>query len=494
MDVFSLKLISGNPKTILTAPHTLLITESMAKKYFNRTDVAGQQLFIDNKLNYTITGVIKDIPAQSHFSYDFFAAMSDDEDSRDEQGWLSENYNTYIVLKEGADPVKLVPELDKMMYRKVGPILKSAINVSIDDFLKEGGFIKNSLTPLTAIHLHSNKMGELGANGSITYVYIFSAIAVFILLIACVNFMNLSTAKSANRAKEVGVRKVLGSLRKNLVFQFLTESLLVSFISLLLAILTAVLLLPWFNNLAGKQIHLSLLFQPFMMISAVLLVFVVGFLAGSYPAFFLSAFRPIEVLKGKLSGGFRGSWLRNTLVVFQFAVSIILITGTLVIYSQLHIYAIKNIGFNKDKMLTIQNTGALNTQATVFKNELLKISGITHATMTGFLPVNGYRNSDAFFTSPAMDQKTAVIMQKWTVDENYLSALGIKLLNGRNLSPDFPTDSNAVIINETAAKNFGGGDLINKKLYRIADIQSKKTEELHIIGVVKNFNFNSLRI
>jgi len=493
LDVFSFTLLSGNPKTILTEPQTLLITESIAKKYFNRTDVAGENMTIDNKHNYKISGVIKDIPKQSHFSYDFFIANAEDADSRDEQGWLSENYNTYIVLKEGADPVKLVPELDKMMYRKVGPILKSAINVSIDDFLKEGGFIKNTLTPLTSIHLHSNKMGELDANGSITYVYIFSAIAVFILLIACVNFMNLSTAKSANRAKEVGVRKVLGSLRKNLVFQFLTESLLVSFISLLLAFLTAVLLLPWFNNLAGKQIHLSLLFQPVMMISAVMLVFVVGVLAGSYPAFFLSAFRPIEVLKGKLSGGFRGSWLRNTLVVFQFAVSIVLIAGTLVIYSQLQYMRNKDIGFDKNRMLTIQNTGALNTQATAFKNELLKISGITNATMTGYLPVNGYRNSNAFFTSPAMDQKSAVITQKWVVDENYIPALGIKLINGRNLSPDFPTDSNAIVINETLANALGNTGILNKKLYTIEDVAAKKIQELHVIGVVKSFNFNSLR-
>jgi len=492
LDIFSLQLISGNPKTILNAPKTLLITESMAKKYFNHIDVAGETLIIDNNKNYKITGVIKDVPKQSHFNYDFFVALSDDAESRDETGWLSENYNTYILLKEGADPVRLETELDKLVYRKVGPLLQNALNISVDGFKKDGGYIHNRLVPLTSIHLYSNKMGEIGANGSISYVYIFSAIAVFILLIACVNFMNLSTAKSANRAREVGVRKVLGSLRKNLISQFLIESLLVSFISLVLALLTAALLLPWFNSLAGKEISKSLLFQPFMIISAVVLVLIVGLLAGSYPAFFLSSFRPIEVLKGKLSAGFKGSWLRNSLVVFQFAVSIMLITGTMVIYRQLQYMRNKDIGYNKEQLLVIQNAGSLKQQATAFKNDLLRISGISSATMTSYLPVNGNRNSNAFFTSPVMDQKNAVIMQQWIVDENYLSTLGIKILNGRNLSPDFPTDSSAIIINEVAAKRFGEANLLNKKLYRFGD-QVKEVDELHVIGVMKNFNFNSLR-
>lgn len=492
-DVFSLKLISGNPKAILNAPQTLLITESMAKKYFNRTDVAGERLLINNTTNYTITGVIEDIPRQSHFNYDFFVAMTDDEYSRDENGWISENYNTYIVLRKDADPAKLVPGLDKMMYRKVGPILKDAMNLSVDDFRKNGGYIKNSLTPLTGIHLRSNKMGELGANGSIVYVYIFSAIAVFILLIACVNFMNLSTAKSANRAREVGVRKVLGSLRKNLISQFLVESLLISFISLLLALSGAALLLPWFNGLAEKQISISLLFQPLMIGCAVLLVCIVGFLAGSYPAFFLSAFRPIDVLKGKLSSGFKSSWLRNALVVFQFAVSIILITGTLVIYNQLRFMQNKDIGFSRDKLLTIENTAALNAQVNAFKNELLQISGISQATVTAYLPVNGNRNSNAYFLSPAMDAKTSVIMQDWQVDEKYLPTLGIQLLSGRNFSPGFPTDSSAILINETAAKALATKNLLNKRVYQFSETEANKAVEKHIIGVIKNFNFSSLR-
>jgi putative ABC transport system permease protein len=343
-----------------------------------------------------ISGVIEDIPKQSHFNYDFFVPMTDNTDSRNEQDWLSENYNTYILLKKGTDTSKLISELDALMYKNVGPLLQNAMNLSVDDFKKQGGFIKNTLTPLTSIHLHSDKSGELELNGSYMYVYIFSVIAIFILVIACVNFMNLSTAKSANRAREVGVRKVLGSLRKNLVLQFLTESSFISFISLVLALMIADLSLPWFNKLADTQIDRALLFQPSMLLSALLLVLIAGLVAGTYPAFFLSAFKPIEVLKGKLASGFKGAGLRNVLVVFQFAISIILLVGTMVIYGQLQYMRNKDIGYSRDKLLTIENTHSLKTGASAFKDELIHISGISNVTMTSFLPIDGNRNSNAF--------------------------------------------------------------------------------------------------
>jgi len=491
-DVFTLPLIAGNPKIALKEPHSLVITETIAKKYFNRTDVVGKNMIINDTGNYKITGVIKDIPAQSHFNFDFFVAMSETDDSRSDN-WLSENYNTYILLKKNADATKLEPELNKMMEHYVGPELKAVANLSLDEFKKSGGYVRASLTPLTHIHLHSNKIGELNGNGNVQFVYIFSVIALFILLIACINFMNLSTARSSNRAKEVGVRKVLGSLRKNLVQQFLTESVLISFIALIFAIGIASLLLPYFNQLAGKSIFVSTLFQPQMLTSLVLLMLIVGLLAGSYPAFVLSAFQPVDVLKGKLAGGFKRSWLRNSLVVFQFVISIILIIGTVVIYNQLNYIRNKDIGFNRKQVLVIKNTDALKDQATTFKNELLQISGVQNATMTGYLPVEGDRGNGAFFTSPALDQKSAISMQAWIVDENYIPTLDIKFFQGRNFSPQFSTDSNAVIINEAAAKFLGAKDILNRKLYIVEDIKTKKLGEYHIIGVIKNFNFSSLR-
>jgi putative ABC transport system permease protein len=264
-DVFTLPMIAGDPKTALKEYHSLVITEMIAKKYFNSTDVIGKTMLINDTGNYKITGVIKDIPKQSHFNFDFFVPMIENNGSNDDN-WLSENWSTYILLKKNADAKQVEAQLNPMMDRHVGPQLKSVINQSLDDFKKTGGYIRASLTPLTDIHLHSNKTGELDGNGNAQFVYIFSAIAILILLIACVNFMNLSTARSSNRAKEVGVRKVLGSLKKNLVQQFLTESLLISFIALVFSIALAWLLLPYFNQLSGKSIQVSTLFQPYMLL------------------------------------------------------------------------------------------------------------------------------------------------------------------------------------------------------------------------------------
>ncbi len=491
-DVFTLPMIAGDPKTALKEYHSLVVTETVAKKYFNSTDVVGKTLRINDTGNYKITAVIKDIPKQSHFNFDFFVPMIENNGSNDDN-WLSENWNTYVLLKKNIDPKLLEPQLNAMMDKYVGPELKSVINQSLDDFKKSGGYVRASLTPLTDIHLHSNKLGELDGNGNAEFVYIFSAIALLILLIACVNFMNLSTARSSNRAKEVGVRKVLGSLKKNLVQQFLTESLLISFIALIFAILVAWLLLPYFNQLAGKDIHASTLFQPKMLLSLVVLMLVVGLLAGSYPAFFLSSFQPIDVLKGKLAAGFKRSWLRNALVVFQFIISIILIFGTVVIYNQLNYIHNKDVGFNRNQVLIIQHTDALRDQGTTFKNELLQISGVQNVTMSGYLPVNFNRSNDAFFTSPALDQSTAMSMQNWTVDETYIPTLDIKILQGRNFSPQFPTDSTGIIINEAAAKFLATKNLLNKKLYEIKDINTKALNEYFVIGVMKNFNFSSLR-
>jgi putative ABC transport system permease protein len=492
-DVFTLPMIAGNPKTALKDYHSLVITETIARKYFNTADVVGKTMVVNDTGTYKITGVIRDIPKQSHFNFDFFVPMIENSNSY-EVSWLSnQNYSTYILLKKDANVEKLEAQLNPMMDRYSGPQLQDIINQSFDDFKKGGGFIRASLTPVTAIHLHSNKIGELDGNGNMQYVYIFSAIAILILLIACVNFMNLSTARSSNRAKEVGVRKVLGSQKKNLVQQFLIESLFISLVALVLAVIISWLLLPYFNQLAGKGIQPDILFQPATVLSLVMLMLGVGLLAGSYPAFFLSSFQPIAVLKGRLAGGFKRSWLRSALVVFQFVISIMLIFGTLVIYNQLNYIRNKDVGFNRHQVLTINHTAALGNHAESFRNELLQINGVQNATMSGFLPVNYYRGNNSLFTSPALDPKTGISTQYWTVDENYIPTLDIKIIQGRNFSRQFSSDSSAIIINEAAAKFLATKDILNRKLYTLNDVPTKQLAEYHIIGVVKNFNFSSLR-
>ncbi|HUP14370.1 MAG TPA: ABC transporter permease, partial [Niastella sp.] len=320
-DVFTLPMLDGDPTTALQAPNSIVITATTARKYFNTTQAAGRTFIVNNQQSYKITGVIQDIPSQSHFNFDIFVSLSTLEESR-RNNWLSNNFNTYIVLKEGANPKKLEAQFDAVVEKYIGPQVMQFMSVNMEDFKKSGNYEKHYLTPLTSIHLHSDKEAELEANSSIQYVYIFSAVAMFILLIACVNFMNLSTARSSNRAREVGVRKVLGSLKTSLVKQFLTESILISCIGLTLALVLVFIMLPYFNQLAAKNIRLSLLASPWIVPGVLMLALITGLLAGSYPAFYLSSFKPIQVIKGKLAAGFKTSWLRSSLVVFQFAISI----------------------------------------------------------------------------------------------------------------------------------------------------------------------------
>ncbi len=491
-EVFSLPMISGNPKTALAEPHSMVITESTAKKYFDRTDVAGRYLVINDTSSYRITGVIKDIPKNSHFHFNIFLPLTEHPDSRS-QDWFSGNYNTYLLVKKGSDISALNRQLNAMLIHLLGPELKNVLGISLSEFTRQGNFVRTTLVPLKAIHLYSNTDGELDANGNIQWVYIFSLIAFFILIIACVNFTNLFTAQSSNRAREVGVRKVLGSLRKNLVQQFLTESLLVSFMASSLAVLMAWLILPWFNQVTGKNMRAETSLDPLSMLIFSVIVIFVGLLAGSYPAFILSGFRPIEVLKGRIARGFKGSWLRNSLVVLQFSISVMLIAGTGIIYSQLRYIRTRDIGFDRQQVLIIHNTDALKNQAVSFKQELMQLKGVVKGTMTGYLPVNGYRNNNGFFTSPVPDAKNAISMQSWYVDPDYIPTLGIQILQGRNFSQSFLTDSSGVILNEAAARFLGSSGGLNKKIYMLSDINSKALMEFHIIAIIRNFNFNSLR-
>lgn len=491
-DVFTLPVIAGDPKTALVDPKSIVITEKIAAKYFNTTDVVGKTLTINDTTNYKITAVIKTIPSQSHFNFDFFVSLAASEESR-QNNWLSNNFNTYIVLRDGVPPSVLEKQFEAFINKYVGDQAKQLLGINMDEFKKAGNFDYLSLTPLTKIHLHSDKTAELGINGNIQYVYMFSAIALIILLIACVNFMNLSTARSANRAKEVGVRKVLGSQKKDLITQFLSESILISFISLILALGIAKLLLPYFNQVSGKELELGLFSKPWLAPSLLLLVLIVGLLAGSYPSFYLSSFQPVTVLKGRLASGFKGSKLRSSLVVFQFAISIILMVGTVVIYGQLNFIRNKRLGYDRDHVLVVKHTYALGNHAKTFKDELLNVKGVEGVTITGWLPTGDYRSDSPLYPDATLDQKSAVSMQTWYVDENYIPTLNIQLAKGRNFSAQMPTDSSSVIINEAAAKLLGFSNPLNKKLYYLTSLKKKTSKAYEVIGVIKDFNFNSLR-
>jgi putative ABC transport system permease protein len=492
-EVFSLPLIVGDLHTALIAPRTIVISERMAQKYFNGGDALGKELVVRDSIPYKVTGVMANMPEESHFHFDFVVSLSESEYAKRTDQWLSNNFYTYLLLKKGADAKQFEKKLGGLINKYIAPMMQSVLHLSMGDFYKNGNKYVFTLTPLAAIHLHSNKMDEIEPNGNMQYVYIFSAIAFFILLIACVNFMNLSTARSANRAKEVGIRKVLGSMRSGLVVQFLMESVLLSFTGLLLALGLAWLLLPVFNDLAAKQMTMGLFSRPFLLPSLLLLMLVVGLLAGSYPALFLSGFSPIEVLKGKLSRGFKAGWLRNGLVVLQFSISILLIFGTVVIYRQLAFIRNRSIGFNRDQVLVVEDAWMLGDGYRVYENELARLPGVEGVTATGFLPTADWRSDNTYFLSPDLDLKKGISIQQWSVDDKYVPVLGMQMLAGRNFSPDFLTDSTGLIVNEAFVRKAGMLHPVGEKLYTIDDISTKKLITYHIVGVVKDFNFNSLR-
>lgn len=490
-NVFTLPVVSGTAKGSLEAPNTIVISESAAKRYFNSTDVIGKSIESNDKVLFKITAVIKDFPQNAHFKADFILPMKNDD-----YGWgnfLSHNFNTYIVLREGTDPKAFEKNFIQVIDKYVFPQAQEMMKIpSMAEFEKSGNKLVYSLMPLTDIHLRSDMTAELGANGNIQYVYIFSAVALFILLIACINFMNLSTARSANRAQEVGIRKVLGTQRKNLIFQFLTESTVMAMISLLLAIGIAYLVLPLFNDISTKSLSIRNLFSGGTLIILILLPFIVGMLAGSYPAFFLSSFKPIAVLKGKMVMGSRSGYIRSGLAIFQFFISIVLITGTIIVYKQLNFIQNTELGFKKDQVLVVNDVYALGNNLDAYKNEMLQVSGVQSATVSSFLPVWSARNDNSFYKNAVFDSKDALQMQTWDVDYDYIKTMGMQVIKGREFSKEFKTDSNAIILNEAAVKVLGYDNPIGKKIYTYNDMQTKEISTFEIIGVVKNFHFESL--
>ena len=506
--VFTLPMIAGDPNTALDNPHSIVIDESAARRYFNSTDVIGRTLEVGygNTL-LKITGVIRDMPEQSQFHFSFIRPIRESYtfNNPSDNDWLSSNYYTYILVQPGTTRAEVQKDVDAVVNLNVGRALQEMFHASVADLGKAGNHFRYPIVPLTDVHLYSNKSYELEANSNIQFVYIFSVIAVLILLIACVNFMNLSTARSANRAKEVGIRKVAGSTKGHLVVQFLTESILLSLFSLVLALGIAVLLLPVFNQLAGKSLHPDVLLSGRFLPILIVLVLLVGCLAGSYPAFYLSSFQPIDVLKGKIAAGFKSSWLRSSLVVFQFFISIGLIVSTLVIYRQLHYIRNKEVGFNRDQVLVIHDTWSLGRDGTTnLRKNLLTLAGVTDATVTSDIPTVGgdqYRQP-GWFRDASLDARKVTFMTTLQVDDHYVPTLGMQIVKGRNFDlAQFPTDSTAVLLNEAAVAMLGVKDPLSLILYNRADEvkpdQADQTDHFkplafHVVGVVKDFNYNSM--
>ncbi len=492
-NVFTLPMLAGDPKTALSGPNSMVISASIAKKYFNTLDVIGKTLKVENTMLYKITGVIKDTPPQSHIHFNFIASLSGQESARSDF-WLSNSFATYVLLREGTSQANLDTYLKEIARKYAEPQVIDRAHSTFAELEKKGGYFKYSTIPLTQIHLNSTLSSELEPSGNIQYVYISGIIGLIILLIACINFMNLSTARSAGRAKEIGVRKVVGSGRPNLILQFLTESLLTGIVAFVLSVGIIILLLPYLNQLAGKEITLYSSIIFWLLPGLLCVALLSGLLASIYPAFVLSAFDPVEILKGKFVLNIKGYKLRNALVVFQFTIAIILIAGTLIIYGQLDFIRNKDLGYSREQVLVIRNAYALGGHTETFKNEVLGILGVLSGSLSGNLPTSTANdwNKNAYSRDATMSASQTQTIVDWNVDAGYIPTLKMQIVEGRNFSEKMASDSSAIIINETAARAFGFENPLNAKVY---DFNSGKNsvEEYHIVGVVKDFNAGSLR-
>jgi len=500
LEVFDYALKEGNASTCFQKPNSVVLTESTAKKYFGNTGAIGKNLLLDEyKEPFEVTAVLKDIPEQATIRFDLLIPTSACPPvKRFSWSWVWLQMNTYVLLnKNVANNQEAIQRLEAKFPAMVKVQAANAfkrIGQPIDEFLKKGGKWDFHLQPLTSVHLYSAGIISpfLTTLSDIKYVYIFSAIALFIMILACVNFMNLSTAQSSKRAKEVGIRKVLGSERKQLVWQFLTEALLYSFISTLVALILAALMLPLFNSIAGKSLAFSSLFTTGTWIMILVIMIITGFLAGSYPAFYLTAFNPVYVLKaGKSSNSFSSLFIRNGLVVFQFIVSIALIICTTVVFQQLSFTRKMDMGLQKDNIIIIPNAEKLaNGTEEVLRQQLLELPGVKFASTTTSVPTRNFFG-DVYIPEVNGVKETLVkdiSLNSFMVDESFIPALNIQIIKGRNFSKEF-NDSTSVIVNETTVKQIGW----NEPLGKFITYPGNRDQRFQVIGVVKDFNVESIR-
>lgn len=487
--IFTFTMIKGDPKTALLQPNTVVMTQSTAKKYFGNEDPIGKTIIktADDNIPYMVTGIIEDMPVNSHFHFDMLGSMKSLPHAY-EDTWMSGSFHTYLLLKPGTDIKQMEAGFPAMVKKYMGPAIQQALGLSLDDFITKGNSLGFTLQPLNDIHLNSNTTTEFEPGGNQMYVYIFAGVAIFMLLVACINFINLSTAGASKRAKEVGVRKVAGSGRFQLIKQFLSESILITFLALLIAFVIVQLALPVFNDISGKQLSFDV--KP--IIAFIGLGLIVGIIAGIYPAFYLSSFKPIAVLKGRLTTKNKSFGLRSGLVVFQFFLSVTLIIGTIVVYQQMKYIQNKDLGFNKEQIITIPNSYALGNNEKAFKEDMLQDPRIISATTSWYKPVGptNYNNALAY---PQGNENLIVNGVDFHIDEQYIPTMGMQMISGRNFSKEFPTDSFGIILNETAAKAFGWNNAtaLDKTIIR-QNSEKGRNIPYHVIGVVKNFNFKSL--
>lgn len=489
--MFSVPLLSGDSKTALAAPNSIVITKAVEKKYFGNSPGLGKALLIGGVV-FNVTGVIDKIPDDSHFHADIFTSLSTFVKPSTRQSWSNIGFYTYLLLDKNADPKAVEARFPVLVERNVVPEMQHDMGISLAEARKSAKTFVFFLQPLTSIHLHSAARFEFEPNGDIHYIYIFGALAIFILLLACINFTNLSTASAAKRSKEIGIRKVLGSAKNKLVSQFLTESVMLTLLATVFAFGMVCLLLPYFNDVSGKQFTIGFFFNYKALLLAVALTLFVGIAAGIYPAFFLSSFKIISILKGN-NGSQQASKsnLRSSLIVFQFAISTALIIATFVVYQQLHYMQNKKLGYNKDQVLVINDGYVLGNNIVPLKRQLLSDNRVVNATISDNIPSYNNAGGTVIYVKEIADKgaRSEVTTGIYWVEDSYIPTLGMQIIKGRNFYPPSPADSTSVIINEAAVRELGIGndDPIGKTIIRSGQ------RHYTIVGVVKDFNSASAK-
>jgi putative ABC transport system permease protein len=485
---FSIPLIIGDPDNVLNTPGKAIITESMAKKIFGNEDPVDKAISLgDDTSRYIISGIMSDTPETSHFEAHILVSFISFP-AANSTIWLNNNYSTYLLLRSNTNNITVADKIPAMLEKYVGPELMQAMGISIQDFMNQGNIYNFSLQRLTDIHLDPSIHQEFKPAVDPKYLYIFISISILVILIAAINFMNLATAQASRRAKEVGIKKVGGCSRRTLIYQFMTESILVSFIALLLPIILIWITLPYFNNLLGTQLKLNLLSQWYTIPGLLAFTIIVGILSGSYPAFYLSSFNPVDVLKGSVKGSMQNVSLRRILVVFQFAVSILLITGTIVMYRQIYYMLDKDMGFNKEQMLVINRAQSLESRVEPFKDAAKKISGVINIASSTAVP--GHNTYTGGYGIEGRKEESFMMTANW-IDYNFIDTYKMTLVKGRNFDKSFTNDLNTCLINESAARNFGITDIESTRILQPAP--NGESRFLQVIGIVKDFNFESLR-
>ncbi|MFC2165046.1 ABC transporter permease [Acidobacteriota bacterium] len=491
-DVFTIPFLLGDPETALIDPHTIVITQGVALKYFGTENPLGKSLrFVDRKKDFKVTGVVENCPDASHLQYDMIASLASTRLSLSNR-WMSHCYFTYVCLSEGIKPSQLEEKFPDFVLRHYGPQFLADTGVRFEEHIKDKeNYFVYILQPLPDIHLNTQINDNLSIKGNPVAIYAFFIIAVFILLIACINFMNLSTARFTQRSKEVGLRKVLGSSRKQLIWQFLGESVFMSLVALAFSLVIVQIVMPVFGRLADRQLALNYVQDVYLLPALICVALFVGILAGSYPAFFLSSFQPARAIKGAIHKRGKGHLnLRRALVILQFGITFAVFFGTLVISHQLRFFRQKNLGFDKDQIVVIHRANDLGSQAESFKQELLRHPQIKTISHTETLPGRHY-NPNSHHLEGRPSTETPVL---WTMyaDSDYVELLGLETATGRYFSREIPTDmTSAVVINETAVKELGLNDPIGKRFDKEFG-GAKKGEYVTIIGVVKDYHFLSL--